>query len=93
MQILFSRALNEEELAFQQGSIDAGVSKALAHVHSLMMKVRKEPATEGACALFGKLVTMTFSSSFRPARAGCWSNDGKTPTLTLDVCFYVGCDE
>lgn len=67
MQILFSRPLNKE-LAFQEGSIDAGVSKALAHVCSLMMKVRKEPVTEGACALLSKVVTMTFSNSFRPFR-------------------------
>lgn len=67
MQILFSRPLNKE-LAFQEGSIDAGVSKALAHVCSLMMKVRKEPVTEGAFALLSKVVTMTFSTSFRPAR-------------------------
>lgn len=68
MQILFSRPLNKKELAFQQGSIDAGVSKALVHVCSLMMKVRKEPVTEGACSLFGKVVTMTFSNSFIPTR-------------------------
>lgn len=68
MQILFSRPLNKKELAFQRGSIDAGVSKALTHVCSLMMKVRKEPVTERACTLFGKVVTMTFSNSFRHTR-------------------------
>lgn len=73
MQILFSRTLNKKELAFQEGSIDAGVSKALAHVCSLMMKVRKEPVTEGACTLFGKVVTMTFSNSLRLTKCcRCW---------------------
>lgn len=46
MQILFSRPLNKKELAFQEGSIDTGFSKALAHVCSLMMTVRKEAVTE-----------------------------------------------
>lgn len=68
MQILFSSPLNKKELAFQGGSIDAGVSKALAHVCRLMMKVRKEAVTEGDYTLFGKVVTMTFSNSFRPAK-------------------------
>lgn len=68
MQILLSGPLNKKELAFQEGSIDAGLSKALAHVCSLMMKVRKEPVTEGACSLFSKVVAMTFSIGFRPTR-------------------------
>lgn len=63
MQILFSSPLNKKELAFQEGSIDAGVSKALAHVCRLMMKVRKEAVTEGDYSLFGKVVTMAFSNS------------------------------
>lgn len=43
----------------------AGFSKALGHVCSLMMKVRKEAVTEGDCTLFGKVVTMTFGNSIR----------------------------
>lgn len=76
MQILFSSPLNKKELAFQEGSIDAGVSKALAHLCRLMMKVRREAVTEGDYSLFGKVVTMTFSNSFRPAKI--WQPAGST---------------
>lgn len=46
----------------------AGFSKALAHVCSLMMKVRKEAVSEGDCTLLGKVVTMTFSNNIRLMR-------------------------
>lgn len=43
----------------------AGFSKPLAHVWSLMMKVRKEAVSEGDCTPLGKVVTMTFDNNIR----------------------------